>query len=333
MPMRHNPGSRSSISGATAASLDASNYRMVSLRVLSAVIVLGASTAIAQTSPKQIVQTVVQNELKADSSDHSRWMYQDHKKTPERSTLKLIVETPKGDLSKTLKLNGRDLTPEERAADDQRIQKMVSDPAEQQKQAQERKQDGQKARDMMKMLPDAFVWTETGRERGEIHLAFRPNPNFDPPTRESRVFAAMAGTMDVNEAQMRLQSLKGRLTQDVDFGWGLLGRLDQGGTFNIERKEVAPQEWQIVETHVHINGHALIFKSISQNEDEITFDYKPVPQNLSLTEARQILEKGEAPEVNASAAKPSSEAAAEEHGKSGKNESSALAGRSAHSHH
>ena len=61
--------------------------------------------------------------------------------------------------------------------------------------------------------------------------------------------------------------------QDVTIGWGLLGRMDEGGTFRVERREVAPGIWQIVETHVHIEGRALLFKSIGEQQDEVQTEF------------------------------------------------------------
>jgi hypothetical protein len=69
----------------------------------------------------------------------------------------------------------------------------------------------------------------------------------------------MKGEMVVDAAQKRLKMLSGTLTQPVEFGWGLLGKLQAGGTFQIVRSQVAPGEWQITQTHVHIVGHALFF--------------------------------------------------------------------------
>jgi hypothetical protein len=70
-----------------------------------------------------------------------------------------------------------------------------------------------------------------------------------------------------NDAR-RIQELKGRMIHNVDFGYGLLGKLNQGGSFEVERQNTGGGEWQITATHIHIQGHALIFKSISEQEDD-----------------------------------------------------------------
>ncbi len=134
--------------------------------------------------------------------------------------------------------------------------------------------DGQQARDMMTMLPQAFVWKITNRDMA-TSISVSPDPNFSPDSMSGRVLAAMSGTMVVNEQQMRLVDLSGRLGP-ITFGWGIFGRINAGGTFRIVRQDVGYGSWQITEMHVHISGHALFFKTIGDQEDEITSNYHRV---------------------------------------------------------
>jgi hypothetical protein len=98
----------------------------------------------------------------------------------------------------------------------------------------------------------------------------------------------MAGTLVVNKAQNRIETISGKLTQDVTIGWGLLGRLREGGTFRVERREVAPGLWQIVETHVHIEGKALFFKTIGEQQDEVQTEFTQVPAGTTLEQAADL---------------------------------------------
>jgi hypothetical protein len=260
--------------------------------ILAGLVIAAPTWVRAQESnARETVRAVMKNELAADANDHTHWMFKESKKVPGKSTVKLVVETAKGNVSRLLEVDGRPPTAEQRARDEANMQRLISDPQEQQKQARDRRDDGKQARNMMQMLPDAFLWMKTGEANGMTTFKFRPNPDFDPPTREAQVLAAMAGTMTIDQGQLRMKSLRGELTDDVEFGWGILGRLRKGGTFSIERTEVAPKVWQITATHVHISGRALFFKSIDQNEDELTTDYKRVPDSLSLEEAAALLKK------------------------------------------
>ena len=48
------------------------------------------------------------------------------------------------------------------------------------------------------------------------------------------------------------------------------------------------QKW-LTATHVHIHGHALIFKSIGEEQDEETSDYTSTPPSMTLEEAEKML--------------------------------------------
>jgi hypothetical protein len=273
------PARNSSVSGFTLFAL------------LLALLTVAAPSAFSQT-PAQIVQQVVNNELSADNSDHTPWMYRDARQSPGKSSVRLVIETSHGNLYETIENNGHPLGAQDRQQEFQRIDQTVSDPDIQQKQKRNDQHDEQQARSMMELLPKAFIWTETARKDGNIYLSYKPDPNFNPPSMASHVLAAMSGTLVVDAKQMRLRELKGTLLQPVEFAWGLLGKLDQGGIFHIVREEVAPGEWQITQTHVHIQGHALLFKSIGDQEDEETSDYHRTPPSTTLKEAAEMLKNG-----------------------------------------
>ena len=159
-----------------------------------------------------------------------------------------MVETEHGAISKKIEVNGRSLSPEELSQEDARIERFVRDPALQAKQRRDGAQDDKRAENMTRMLPDAFLWSVKSDSGNTVTLGFVPNPDFNQtPTMESRVFAAMAGEIVVNKAQNRIQTIKGELTDDVKFGWGLLGKMDKGGTFDVERRELMPNVWESTE--------------------------------------------------------------------------------------
>ena len=68
-----------------------------------------------------------------------------------------------------------------------------------------------------------------GRQGDLVTLTFRPNPNFQPPSLEARVFHGMQGEMTVDTKQERLAAINGHLMEDVKFGGGLLRTPGQGG--------------------------------------------------------------------------------------------------------
>jgi hypothetical protein len=241
---------------------------------------------------QELVKVATQTELTAAVSDHSLWHYKDVDRKPGMGeTVSRVVETAHGSLSKKIEINGRALSPDELKEQDSKVEAFVHDPAQQAKQRKEGAQDDKRAEDMLKLLPTAFVWSMKSEDAKTVTLSYVPDPNFEPPTMESRVFAAMAGEIVVDKQQHRIQTIKGKLVADVKFGWGLLGKMYEGGTFDVERRELAPGIWQITESHVHILGHVLLFKNIGEQDDEVKSEFRRVPQETTLEQAAFMLRR------------------------------------------
>jgi hypothetical protein len=101
----------------------------------------------------------------------------------------------------------------------------------------------------------------------------------------------MEGYVVLNMREDRLVEISGVLTHGVEFAGGLLGHLDQGGTFDVRREEVAPTHWEITKLRVNMNGKVLFFKSINVQQDEVHSHFKQVPDGITLVQAENLLQK------------------------------------------
>lgn len=248
-------------------------------------LILAMVTAAAQ-SPRDVVRQAVQTELVASQNDHSHWLYYEADKQPAKSVKQWVAEAHLVSLERVIERNGQLLSEGQQK---QEMSAFINDPRAQMKKRKSGQHDDEQAAELLKILPDAFIWTSEGERDNKILFHFEPDPAFHPPDLEARVFAAMEGEMAIDREQHRIASLNGRLIRDVKIGYGLLGNLQAGGTFNVERRELAPRLWEITETHVHINGHALIFKTISENEDDMKSHFKEIPDGTSLQQAQNEL--------------------------------------------
>lgn len=236
----------------------------------------------------EMVRQAVASELDANRTDKSIWMYRESDVTSVKNAVYMTIETPQGTLRHLIELNGRPLSPQASAADKRRIENYINDPAAQAKARRASAHDDAQAEELLKMLPQAFIWTKGGESGDSDTLNFRPNPDFDPPDMQSRVMGIMEGQMIISKEGHRIRTLKGKLSDDVRIGWGILGKLDRGGTFDIERRMVGEHHWQITETRVHIGGHALLFHTIGQQEDDVKTDWKPSTAQTLQQAAQQL---------------------------------------------
>ncbi len=243
-------------------------------------------------------------ELSASRDDHSHWLYYDTDRKPAGTTREWVAETGNVSVDRVLFDHGQPTTA---ATQRNSIEQFIHDPGAQAKQRKSGQHDDKQSEDLLRLLPSAFNWTLISDANGTTQLHFTPDPAFNPPTWASRVFAAMEGDMRIDNAQRRIVSLKGHLIRDVKFCSGICGSVHSGRTFNVERRQLAPSIWQITETHVHINGQILFFKSISQQEDEVKTQHHQLPDDLSLQQAETVLmqqnpEPAQAQTASASAA-------------------------------
>ena len=253
------------------------------------VVLLASTHAVKAQDAKQIVQQAVDTQLAADRNDNSHWRYVETERGGHKF---VVVETENGALKRHIDADGKPAPAAVLAADDEYIQKFIHDPSMQAKQRQNGAHDDKSATELLNLMAQAFVWKVESQTPDMTTLSYRPDPNFEPPDMEARVMGAMTGTMIVANPGHHIRTFKGRLDNDVTIGFGFLARIKAGSNFDIERREVAPGLWQITETHTHVSGHALFFKTIGQQEDEVKSDLTLVPLGTTLEQAVGMLATG-----------------------------------------
>jgi len=247
--------------------------------------------------PNQLVGQTVQNELRSTNNGH-HFMYKDTTYSKKGSVTKEVIQTPLGPLSRTIALNGRPLTSDQRAKEDARLQKFANDAEARRKKRQSDKEESQREDSMVQTLPDAFVYTYAGTHRGPngselVHLQFKPNPRFDPPNHETQVYVGMQGDLFIDAKAMRIVKIDGTLFKDVNFGWGILGRLYTGGRFVIEQQDIGYGVWDEVGEILKFTGKILLVKSLDIDSRETMTDFRPVPAQITTAEALNLLHKAD----------------------------------------
>jgi hypothetical protein len=242
-------------------------------------------------SANDLVRAVVANELKAQGESHSRWMYRVEREEQGKKKTKEVAQTRQGSLDRLVAIDGRPLNTKEEQDERERIGNLIRNSAEQQRLEQTKRKDAEECEAFFKMLPDALTFVYAGRDGDLIRLSYRPNPSFQPPSREARVLHEMEGEMWVHETQRRLVGIHGQLIADVKFAGGLLGHLEKGGHFNVEQRELLPGQWDLTFMEVDMKGKALLFKTVTVKEKEYRTNFQTVPDGLTFAEAADILAK------------------------------------------
>jgi len=249
------------------------------------------SQSSSQISPATLVKDVIYNEMHPSAPTSAHWKYKLEKTLGERQETRTVIETQSGSLDRLLAVAGTPLTEVQQAEEARRILRFSHSPEEQRKAEEARQKDADQCNAIFKMIPDAFIFQQTGQSGDAVRLSFTPNPQFQPPSREGKVLQHMTGEMWVDGNQKRLIAIDGRLTSEVKFGAGLLGHLEKGGQFMVKRTQVAPNDWEVTELTVNMQGKALLFKNISVQQKELHSNFERMPDDISIADAAGLLLK------------------------------------------
>jgi hypothetical protein len=244
--------------------------------------------------PTALVRRATQHRLEA-SRNHRPLRYLLHKTDGLHDTTKDILETRDGDVARLVAVNGQPLSAQAGQAELDRLNTLAGHPEIQEHRRQREQKDADRVNRLMQLLPDAFLYRFEGIvscAAGKCYrLSFSPNPTFAPPDLEAGIFRGMAGEVWIDQVQERLTRLDAHLISNVDFGWGIIGRLDKGGTIQIEQADIGGHDWEVTTLKLNMKGKALMVKSLSVQITEQASHFSVVPDGVDYRQAIQLLEK------------------------------------------
>ena len=202
-----------------------------------------------------------------------------------------VVETNAGKIRFLLEEDGQPLNAEREAAERGRLAAIVADPTAFLKHEQALKNDEGHAKQMLTLLPNAFLFSEPKEEDGNLRIDYRPNPDYQPQSIEERVLHGMSGTMLVDARAMRLHEINGKLGADVSIGFGLLATIRAGSSFATTRASFGQPDWKTTELDTDINGKAIFFKAIAKKQHSEHTNFVRVPNDLSVAQAVAVAEQ------------------------------------------
>lgn len=267
--------------------------------MVSAAAVTSTSGQSGPASPVELVKRAVANEIKTNATG-GKFMFRDRKQTAKGSETRLLVETRQATAGLVIARNDRPLSAEERQAETARAERFLTNPAELDRKEKREREDTEHTLEVMKALPEAFLYTPGGTEAGTqgvgkaedqlVRLNFRPNPDYVPPSRVEQVLTGMQGYILIDAAQERIAKVDGTLAKDVDFGWGILGRLNRGGHFLVQQGDEGNGQWEITRMDLAFQGKILLFKSLNIQSNEVFGDFRRVPDDLSFEQGLRMLQ-------------------------------------------
>jgi hypothetical protein len=282
-------------------------FRTASRVLLTALALTARMGSLAESppggTPIELVRRTVANEMRSDDQT-TKYMFRERKETPNGSQTKLFVETRDAMAGMVVAYNDQPLNQDQRQGEYDRLQRFLNDPEELARKRKQEKENSERVKRILKALPDAFLYEYEGTEKSKpgvgqpggqlVRLKFRPNPNYDPPTRVEQVLTGMQGILLIDTQKQHIAAIDGTLAREVGFGWGILGHLDRGGRFQVDQAGISEDNWAITRMDLAFTGKILFFKNVNIKSTEVYSEFRPVPADLTFAQGVELLKKQQA---------------------------------------
>ena len=138
-----------------------------------------------------------------------------------------------------------------------------------------------RAEDRVEDVINTLQFTVDGRTIRDgvaaIAVAFTPNPEARPETREGRLAQKFSGTIWIDEAAAEVMRIEATSIDSISFGLGLLARVSEGATATLTRRPVDDNVWMPTEVTLNGRGRAVLFFRRLVIEYRLEwFDYQPL---------------------------------------------------------
>jgi hypothetical protein len=208
---------------------------------------------------------------------------------------KLMIETKDGNVARLIAIGGKPLTADADKADLARLDNMAQHPELQEHLRKNEQEETGRVNHILSLLPDALVYRFEAMApcpSGQCYrLSFKPNPNFNPPDIEANILTGVDGEVWIDQAQERLVRLDATFIKNVDIGFGILFKLNKGGTVSLQQTNIGNNDWELSGLTMHVTGKILMVKSFSNQVTQEMYRYSPVAPGLNYRDAIQILKK------------------------------------------
>ncbi len=267
--------------------------RIVRVGLLGVLLAVGRAGAQGVQDAKATIATLVQHE--ADASAHrGHYIYTSEERSDRTGGhlwVERVAETSWGKVRYLTTEDGQPLTGDRLAKEKVRVGGEAADPEAFKRTEAARVDDEQHAKQMLQLLPRAFLFDPPVAEGEYLRVAFRPDPGYSPANLEERVLHGMTGSVLVDAKTLRLRAIEGRMPEDVSIGFGLLATIRAGSSFQTVREHLEGVDWKTQTLHTDIRGKALFLKTIARQQDSTHKDFKRIADGMTVADAVKLLEQ------------------------------------------
>ena len=180
-----------------------------------------------------------------------------------------------------LEHNGRPLTPQEEAQQQQKIEKQKHETPEEREARLAKEREN---RSLIRELPAAFDFQMIGEDvvngRPAYVLQATPRPSYEPHGKYGRIFSKVEGRLWVDKQDLGWVKIEGRVIQPFSLGV-FLARVQRGSQIEMEQTRLADGIWMPARIDVRASAKLLFVKSLLIEKVLTYSDYRLSQTNRS----------------------------------------------------
>jgi len=219
------------------------------------------------------------------------WSYVAERRSNNHVFREQVIETVDAPVRHLLAVDGQPPTSGQIKEENDRHQRLLNDASRRQAIRKQQDDEDKKMEELFRVIPGAFVFEDQGKEGQSERIAFHPNPGFKPKTYEQRILHTLDGTVLIDLQDKRIARVSGSLGTRVEFGYGLIGHVKQGGSMEIARVHLSPGVWKTSAEKIDIDGRFVMLKAINKHQEESRTGFEPVAPGTTFAQALNVVEK------------------------------------------
>jgi len=245
------------------------------------------------------VESAAQNELQIIKDNGKLPLrFRVHKIDSKGDIIREVIETRDGNVARLVERNGQKLTAEEDAAERDRLKEILASPGDF---IRHHKRDDPIRTDSLQLvsqMPQAMIFTYVpgqpqlqGASSRQIVIDFEPDTKYQTAETIDNLLTGVKGRMWIDAQSHHMVRIEGRITHPVNFGWGIVGKIGEGGTIVLEQAQAnaSGDRWVYSQLNTHLSMRFFLVKTVEMNDKMIQYDFRPLPAVMSVQEAVRTL--------------------------------------------
>ncbi|HEY0263899.1 MAG TPA: hypothetical protein VGC07_05195 [Granulicella sp.] len=249
-------------------------------------------------APRDWIVDAANNEIAILKDNPVHLRYRMHVVDQRGEQLRDVIETKDGTVARVLARGDKPLTAEESKGERDRLTSLMNSPQDYEKHAKNDASSRKMAVDMIKLMPDAMIYTYTpgqpdagpGEGEGVVVMDYHPNPKWSPPSTLSEALTGLEGRVWIDAKTHTMVRMQGHIFKGVNFGWGMLAHIYPGGQLALEQTHITGNRWIYLHFTEQITVRALMVKMLNLHTQIDASEFAVLPEALTYQEAiRQLL--------------------------------------------